>query len=108
MGSQAATTSSLSRASFCRQSSVIRAVCAKERSYGSVRGASGQLASLPRPTHPDGGEELVKRKGVIVRWDLKEARSKHASRWTKTGFAAHGVGRASNRSRSLHPKALVV
>jgi hypothetical protein len=37
----------------------------------------------------------VKRKSVIVRWDLKEARSKHASRWTRTGFEAYGAGRAS-------------
>jgi hypothetical protein len=38
----------------------------------------------------------VKRKGVVVRWDLKEACSKHASRWTRTGFEAYGAGRASN------------
>ena len=31
-------------------------------------------------TQPDGGEGLAKRKGVIVRWGLKEAWSKHASR----------------------------
>jgi hypothetical protein len=51
MGSQAATTPSLSRASFCRQSSAIRAVCAKERSYGSVRGlrrASSHLKLIHR------------------------------------------------------------
>src|SRR5258705_8762848 len=81
MGSQAATTSSLSRASFCRQSSAIRAVCAKERSYGSVRGASGQLASLPRPSQPDRGEVIAKRKGVAARRGLKEA-------WS-VGSAAH-------------------
>src|SRR6266446_3326599 len=109
MGSQAATTSSLSRASFCRQSSVIRAVCAKERSYGSVRGASGQLASLPRPTHLDGREGLVKRKGVVARQRLKEAWSKHASRWTRTGFEAYGAGRAGKGPRNPIPsKELVV
>jgi len=36
-------------------------------------------------TQPDGGEGLAKRKGRTVRWGLKEARSKHASRWTRTG-----------------------
>jgi len=31
-------------------------------------------------TQPDGGEVLAKRKGVTVRWGLKEASSKGASR----------------------------
>src|SRR5258708_39723090 len=95
MGSQAATTSSLSRASFCRQSSAIRAVCAKERSYGSVRGASGQLASLPRPSQPDRGEVIAKRKGAAVRRGLKEAWSKSASQWTRTGAEAVAGERAN-------------
>lgn len=30
----------------------------------------------------------MKRKGVVVRRGLKEARSKHASRWTRTGLEA--------------------
>jgi hypothetical protein len=38
----------------------------------------------------------VKRKGVVVRWDLKEAWNKHASRWTRTGFEAYGAGRAGH------------
>ena len=51
----------------------------------------------------------MKRKGVVARRDLKEAQSKHASRWTRTGFEAYGAGRADKRSRSPHPsKALVV
>jgi hypothetical protein len=33
----------------------------------------------------DGGEGLAKRKGVIARWGLKEAWSKAAARWTRTG-----------------------
>jgi hypothetical protein len=35
----------------------------------------------------------VKRKGVVARRGLKEAWSKHASRWTRTGFEAYGAGR---------------
>ena len=31
------------------------------------------------PTQPDGGEVLAKRKGVVVRWRLKEAWSKTAT-----------------------------
>jgi len=34
---------------------------------------------------PDGGEGLAKRKGVVARRGLKEAWSKAAARWTKTG-----------------------
>jgi hypothetical protein len=37
----------------------------------------------------------VKRKGVAARRGLKEAWSKDASRWTRTGFEAYGAGRAS-------------
>jgi hypothetical protein len=37
-------------------------VCAKERSYGSVRGGTRLLVSLPRPSQPDGGEVIAKRK----------------------------------------------
>src|SRR5512138_2383001 len=47
-------------------------------------------------TQPDGGEELAKRKGVLVTEGLKEARSKGASRWTRTGSEAYGAGRAGN------------
>jgi hypothetical protein len=36
-------------------------------------------------TQPDGGEGLAKRKGVTARWGLKEAWSKLAARWTRTG-----------------------
>jgi hypothetical protein len=36
------------------------------------------------PTQPDGGEELAKHKGIPVRVCLKEVRSKHTSRWTRT------------------------
>jgi hypothetical protein len=38
----------------------------------------------------------VKRKGVAVRRGLKEAWSKSASRWTRTGFEADSAGRAGN------------
>jgi len=34
------------------------------------------------PTQPDGGEVLAKRKGVTVRWGLKAAWSKAATRRT--------------------------
>ncbi len=37
---------------------------------------------------------IAKRKGVIARWGLKEAWSKDASRWTRTGYEAYGAGRA--------------
>jgi hypothetical protein len=40
------------------------------------------------------GEVIAKRKGVIARWGLKEAWSKDASRWTRTGYEAYGAGRA--------------
>ena len=46
------------------------------------------------PSHPDGGEVIAKRKGVVVRRSLKEAWSKGASRWTRTGYEAYGAGRA--------------
>ena len=52
---------------------------------------------------------IAKRKGVIARWGLKEAWSKDASRWTRTGYEAYGAGRAGKRSRSPPPsRALVV
>jgi hypothetical protein len=38
---------------------------------------------------------IAKRKGRAAKGDLKEAWSKHASRWTRTGFEAYGAGRAS-------------
>jgi len=41
---------------------------------------------------------IAKRKGIIVRWCLKEAWSKDASRWTRTGYEAYGAGRAGNDS----------
>jgi hypothetical protein len=34
-------------------------------------------------SHPDGGEVIAKRKGVVARRGLKEAWSKDASRWTR-------------------------
>jgi len=52
---------------------------------------------------------IAKRKGVIVRWGLKEAWSKDASRWTRTGYEAYCAGRAGKGSRSPYPsRALVV
>jgi hypothetical protein len=42
----------------------------------------------------DGREVIVKRKGVTVRWGLKEVWNKDASRCTKTGSEAYGAGRA--------------
>ena len=39
----------------------------------------------------DGREVIAKRKGRVARRGLKEARSKHVSRWTRTGFEAGGV-----------------
>ena len=35
----------------------------------------------------------MKRKGVVARRGLKEAWNKGASRWTRTGYEAYGVGR---------------
>jgi hypothetical protein len=46
---------------------------------------------------------IAKRKGVAARRGLKEARSKSASRWTRTGFEADSAGRAGKGSRSPHP-----
>ena len=46
------------------------------------------------PSHPDGGEVIAKRKGVVARRGLKAAWSKDASRWTRTGYEAYGAGRA--------------
>ena len=52
---------------------------------------------------------IAKRKGRVARRGLKEARSKPASRWTRTRFEAYGAGRASKGSQSPHPsKALAV
>jgi hypothetical protein len=39
---------------------------------------------------------IAKRKGVAARRGLKEAWSKDASRWTRTGYEAYGAGRAGN------------
>ena len=44
---------------------------------------------------------IAKRKGVAARWGLKEAWSKRASRCTRTGFEAHGAGRAAS-DREVH------
>src|ERR1035438_5552185 len=41
------------------------------------------------PSHPDGGEVIAKRKGVVARRGLKAAWSKDASRWTRTGYEAN-------------------
>jgi hypothetical protein len=43
---------------------------------------------------------IAKRKGVVARRGLKEAWSKDASRWTRTGYEAYGAGRAGNVQRS--------
>ena len=52
---------------------------------------------------------IAKRRGVPATEGLKEARSKGASRCTKTGSEAYGVGQAGNGLRSPYPsKALVV
>jgi hypothetical protein len=52
---------------------------------------------------------IAKRKGVVARRGLKEAWSKDASRWTRTGYEAYGAGRAGQWQRSPHPsRALVV
>jgi len=45
-------------------------------------------------SHPDGGEVIAKRKGVVARRGLKEAWSRDASRWTRTGYESYGAGRA--------------
>src|ERR1039458_1615829 len=61
------------------------------------------------PSHPDGGEVIAKRQGIVVRRGLKAAGSKDASRWTRTGYEAYGAGRAGKGSRSPYPsRALVV
>jgi len=44
------------------------------------------------PSQPDG--RVAKRKGVTVRWGLKEAWNKDTGRWTRIGLEAYGVGRA--------------
>jgi hypothetical protein len=46
---------------------------------------------------------IAKRKGVVARRGLKEAWSKDASRWTRTGYEAYGAGRAGKWSRSPFP-----
>ena len=73
-----------------------------EEERANARGGSGYFGVLPRsglvvcracsiargcksPTQPDGGEVLAKRKGVAARRGLKEAWSKAAARWTRTG-----------------------
>jgi RNA-directed DNA polymerase len=43
----------------------------------------------------------VKRKGVATRQCLKEAWSKDANRWTRTGFEAYGVGRGQRVMRNV-------
>jgi hypothetical protein len=47
-------------------------------------------------SQPDGGEVIAKRKGVPATEGLKEARSKRASRCTRTGSEAYGAGRVGN------------
>ena len=52
---------------------------------------------------------IAKRKGVAVRRGLKEAWSKGASRWTRTGLEAYDAGRAGKGRRSpLHQRASYV
>ncbi|HEY4050128.1 MAG TPA: hypothetical protein VGM27_24970, partial [Acidobacteriaceae bacterium] len=51
------------------------------------------------PSHPDGGEVIATRKGVIARCGLKEAWSKDASRWIRTGYQ-ESRGKSGARSRS--------
>src|SRR5258707_15444245 len=59
----------------------------------------------------DGREVIAKRKGEITlaaRRGLKEARSKGASRCTRTGSEAYGGGRAGKGSRSPYPSSSLV
>jgi len=67
-----------------------------DNAYVVVRRACLTAWGCKSPSHPDGGEVIAKRKGVIARWGLKEAWSKDASRWTRTGYEAYGAGRAGN------------
>jgi len=60
----------------------------QRRSLTRVCRACSTVWRWKSSTQPDGGEGLAKRKGVTVRWGLKEARSKSASRWTKTEYEA--------------------
>ena len=47
---------------------------------------------------------IAKRKGVVVRRGLKEARSKTATRWTRTGYEACAPDeRACDREVHIHP-----
>ncbi len=46
---------------------------------------------------------LAKGKGVAARRGLKEAWSKAATRWTRTGYEAVTLGRVGTRRRSPYP-----
>ena len=46
---------------------------------------------------------LAKGKGVAARRGLKEAWSKAATRWTRTGYEAVTPGRVGEERRSPHP-----
>ena len=80
MASRTARAPSLSRAPLCCQPSKIRAVCARERSYGSVRGY--QATDIPTATRD------LKQRGVSVRVGIEAT---GYSRWferllTELGF----------------------
>jgi Group II intron, maturase-specific domain len=55
-------------------------------------------------SQPDRGEVIAKRKGVTARWGPKEAWSKSASRWTRTGYEASRI--TSNRRGAWRRKRL--
>jgi hypothetical protein len=63
-----------------------RSFTSRKRCHGLARGilivcrACSTARRCKSSTQPDGGEELAKRKGVVVRRGLKEAWSKGASR----------------------------
>jgi hypothetical protein len=59
----------------------------KPRFVGAFFGVPSMNDSLEVESsiQPDGGEGLAKRKGVVARRGLKEAWSKAAARWTRTG-----------------------
>ena len=51
---------------------------------------------------------IAKRNGVAARRGLKEAWSKDASRWTRTGYKAYSAGRVGPWQRSPHPSRVQV
>jgi hypothetical protein len=77
----------------------------------SVRRASGSVMcwacsavwGCKSPAQPDGGEGLARTRAAAARRGLKEAYSKCASRWTKTGYKARVPDeRATYREVHIH------